>query len=127
MEAGDLRHAEPERGGSDPLALEQQALLLPICQVAQRQARRLLRVLPDIDERASVRRNYCIMPARLPRQAPKGSTIEQDHIQVPLQRPIEGTLEIDEALILVDCHLAGHHPRSLGQRPYLTSVAIMER
>ena len=35
--------------------------------------------------------------------------------------------EVPEALILVDCHLAGHHPRSLGQRPYLTSVAIMER
>ena len=46
---------------------------------------------------------------------------------MPLQWAIAGTLEIDDALILVDCHLAGHHPQPLGQRTYLMSFAIMER
>src|SRR5947209_16138341 len=100
---------------------------LSICQTVQRQAWRLLRALPDIDERAPVWRDYRIVPARLLRQASKRSTIERDSIQMPLQWSITGTLEIDDALILVDYHLAGHHPRPLGQRTYRMSVAIMER
>ena len=46
---------------------------------------------------------------------------------MPLEWAVEGSLEIDDTLIFVDCHLAGYHPFPLGQRPYLMSVAVMKR